>query len=264
MQERDRYSRGAASSTGSTSGRGQQPFIMTEDQHHSRAQRPRTLIQALSDIQQYYVMETRGRVIPAELFTLQGTLDYMAVGFRSGLHEGLVLLLVAPLFEFWLLPLLNTSDVVLKIGLHTMPFLQVIAYTVICAYMGKYYTGNITKRAINAVLSGRLMTIVIKALLIWLGFTFLHYWGKPEHSERVWQAIQHIPLLSTEAKIRAFNWFYKIYPSLKPTSWFLGGGLFLGGVIPYGAILVSDWARRWRIRRNRRLVGGGWKTPQPM
>ncbi|HID70375.1 MAG TPA: hypothetical protein EYP35_07950, partial [Desulfobacterales bacterium] len=41
-----------------------------------RPLRPRGLISAISEIQQFYVIEGQGQEIPAEFLTLEGSLDF--------------------------------------------------------------------------------------------------------------------------------------------------------------------------------------------
>lgn len=232
--------------------RGASPYIITEDSHNSEIQKPRTLLQALSDIQQFSVMENRGRVIPGDIFTLQMTVDYMTVGFRSGFKEGLLLFLLMPVVEFWLIPKMTNPDWSIQLLFHGLPYLQLVAYTMICGFMANYYSGNITKKAINAVLSGRIMMLVFKAIAIWFLFNLLFAWGT---ETRVWCLTEKLHL-TWEASANVCSWFFQIKPLLVPTGNRGAGILLVGGILPYGALLGSDWWKRWRIRRNTRLVSG--------
>lgn len=58
----------------------------------SGAPRPRNIINAISEIQQFYVIESQGQEIPAEFLTLEGALDFFKIGATSGFKEGLFLI----------------------------------------------------------------------------------------------------------------------------------------------------------------------------
>jgi hypothetical protein len=246
------YGRGPDRDRGS-GGRGSNaPYIITEEGHHSEIQKPRTLLQALSDIQQYYVMEAKGRVIPGDLFTIQARIDYLAVGLRSGFREGLLLFLLMSFVEFYLIPRMVTPDVTLRVMFHAIPFVQLLAYTIICCWIARYYTGVITKTAINYVLGGRIVTILIKAFVIWFLYNVLAVWGTPE---RAWAAIDSLGFAPSAAE-RLFYWFYEIRPRLAPVANRTAAILLVGGVLPYGMLVLSDQWKRHQIARNARLISG--------
>ena len=70
----------------------------------SGSYRPRNIISAISEIQQFYVIESQGQNIPSEFLTLEGSLDLFKIGMRSGFNEGLFIVLLFPVFSFYLLP----------------------------------------------------------------------------------------------------------------------------------------------------------------
>ena len=69
---------------------------------------PKTLISAISQIQQFFVIESKGQRIPGEFFTLEDTIGFFKVGARSGFNEGIFLFIFFPIFKFYLLPFVLT------------------------------------------------------------------------------------------------------------------------------------------------------------
>ena len=76
--------------------------IITTDS--GRIYQPKNLLSAISEIQQFYVIESKGQNIPAEFLTLERTLDFFKIGIKSGFHEGFALILLFPVFHFYLFP----------------------------------------------------------------------------------------------------------------------------------------------------------------
>jgi len=94
--------------------------------------RPKNIINAISDIQQFYVIEQQGQDIPAEFLTLEGSLDFFCIGIKSGLNEGVFLLLLFPVFSFYLLPfVLKSPDSSTNMIFGSVPYLQVLINTLL-------------------------------------------------------------------------------------------------------------------------------------
>ncbi len=62
--------------------------IITTDS--GRIYKPVNLLSAISEIQQFYVIESKGQNIPAEFLTLERTIDFFKIGLKSGFNEGVV------------------------------------------------------------------------------------------------------------------------------------------------------------------------------
>ena len=58
---------------------------------------PHNMIDAISEIQQYHIIERTGQDIPSDFLTMRGTLTFFLVGVRSGFWEGAFLALLLPL-----------------------------------------------------------------------------------------------------------------------------------------------------------------------
>lgn len=59
--------------------------------------KPAGLIDAISEIQQYYIIEKTGQDIPPEFLTIRGVMTFFTVGFKNGFIEGIILGLFLPI-----------------------------------------------------------------------------------------------------------------------------------------------------------------------
>ena len=139
-----------------------------------------TLISAMSQIQQFFVIEKSGQQIPDEFLTIQGKLNFFKVGLGSGFIEGLAFVFLAAL----VLPLL--SDIKLmawvsqyfplaqsKIFLWALALFPVIVTGGMCSYLSRYRIGTLTSGAIDSLLLGRLVSLIMKGILIFAGLISL-------------------------------------------------------------------------------------------
>jgi len=101
-------------------------------------QETKDILDAISDIQQFYVIEEMGQEIPGEFLTLKGSLSYFKIGAKSGMIEGVMLALLLPVVDFYLLPfILKSPSLFLKIMFGFIPYMPVIINTFLCAYVGR-------------------------------------------------------------------------------------------------------------------------------
>ncbi|MBU4029835.1 MAG: hypothetical protein KJ617_13410 [Proteobacteria bacterium] len=85
------------------------------------------ILDAISDIQQFYVIEEMGQEIPGEFLTLKGSLSYFKIGAKSGMIEGVMLALLLPVVDFYLLPfILKSPGLFLKIMFGFIPYMPVV------------------------------------------------------------------------------------------------------------------------------------------
>ncbi len=140
---------------------------------------PKGLLQAISEIQQFKVIETGNNVIDKDFFSIQQRLDYMNVGLRSGMKEAFFMLIVFPIFG-WIVPSFISFFYKTKLGIDTQMFLllfavmPVIAYLGLCMVLANLYKGQITKMAINALLMGRSTVLAILGFFIFVIYFMLY------------------------------------------------------------------------------------------
>lgn len=139
-----------------------------------------TLLSAISQIQQFFVIEKSGQEIPDEFLTIQGKLNFFNTGFGSGFVEGLTFVLLASLT----LPVLSDAKLTTtvahyfplaqsKIFLRTLSCFPILLTAALCCYLSRFRIGILTRKSIDAFLLGRLASLMVKGGLIFAGLTAL-------------------------------------------------------------------------------------------
>jgi hypothetical protein len=220
--------------------------IITTDS--GRDLRPKNLLNAISEIQQFFVIEGKGQDIPGEFLTLERTLDFFKIGIKSGFHEGVVLIFLFPLFYFYLFPFVfQKLDAISRILFGCVPYMVLIINTVMCSYISRYYVGNITRKAINSLLVGRAMSLVIKAFLLYVVYLVLFRMSTPEN---VWKVASHF---GSRAE-KMYYGYLEIKPYLIPVASESALFMVVAAVVPYGSVYLLDLWHRFKIRRNAKII----------
>ena len=147
---------------------------------------PRNLIDAISEIQQYHIIERTGQDIPSDFLTVRGMLTFFMVGARSGFWEGVFLGLLLPLA--WgvceeVIPAFGaTADLLGKCLVFLFGFGISLMMTVILGgILARYYGGNLTRKAVNSLVWGRTLSLIAKGVLIFLAFNLLVFLLSPKN-----------------------------------------------------------------------------------
>ncbi len=147
---------------------------------------PRNLIDAISEIQQYHIIERTGQDIPSDFLTVRGMLTFFMVGFRSGFWEGAFLGLLLPLaWGVWeeVIPAFGgTADTFGKCLVFLFGFgISLMMTVVLGGILARYYGGNLTRKAVNSLVWGRTLSLVAKGILVFLVFNLLVYLLSPRN-----------------------------------------------------------------------------------
>lgn len=241
-----------SSNSGSSGGRGgsyspNATFINTDSRQYVK---PRSIITVISDIQHYCMAEKLGKDLPAEYLTLENSLGFFGVGAKSGLTEGLFLLLLLPAVDFYLVPfVLKSPSLFLKTMFGSFPFLPVIANTFLCAYISQYFVGVVTRKAINAFFTGRMLVLIFKSFMIYVFYTLLTGLSTPE---RVWQLAQY----STKNGEAIYYGYMAMLPNIMPIATRCSLLVMVAAILPYGIVFLMDMWRRSKIKRNHARITG--------
>ena len=220
--------------------------IITTDS--GRIYQPKNLLSAISEIQQFYVIESKGQNIPAEFLTLERTLDFFKIGIKSGFHEGFALILLFPLFHFYLFPFIfQQLDLVSQILFGCIPYLPLIINTGMCSYISRYYVGNITRKGINSLLMGRALSLLVKAFLVYVIYLILYRISTPQN---IWKFAVQFGSSAQEI----YYGYHKIKPHLLPLATKSSLLMVLAAIFPYGSVYVLDLLHRYRIKRNSKII----------
>lgn len=134
---------------------------------------PKSIINALSEIQRYYVIESKSsEELPIEYFTLEQMWDFFKVGFKHGILEGLIFISLLPLlqtiypsFKYYFLGARISQQEQLLFTLSS--YMPIIITTLFMLYLSKYYVGVLAKRAIFSLVNGRSATFVLKGVAVY-------------------------------------------------------------------------------------------------
>ena len=221
------------------------PIITTDA---GRIERPRNLLSAISEIQQFYVIESKGQNIPAEFLTLERTIDFFKIGVLSGFHEGLALVLLFPVFHLYLLPFVfEHLDWSGQLFFGAIPYLPLIINTAMCSYLSRYFVGNITRKGVNSLLTGRALSLLLKAFLVYVLYLLADRLATPEN---VWRVASRWVSHAREI----YEGMMTIRPHLLPLATRSTLLMVLAAVFPYGSVYLLDCWQRYRVRRNARRI----------
>jgi len=131
-----------------------------------------TLLGAVSQIQQFYFIEKKGQEISDDFLTIQGKMNFLQVGAGSGFVEGLafailtaivVPILSDPEYMLWLgkyFPLVRS-----KLFLWTLNCFPIILTGGLCCFIARYRVGMLTRKAVDHLLFGRVISLVLKGII---------------------------------------------------------------------------------------------------
>lgn len=215
----------------------------------------RNIFTILSEIQRYYVIERRSDELPKEYFTIEQILGYFKSGFVNGMAESFIFLtlvpfltIIYPSFKYYFLDSNITDGEIL--------FFQIISYspiiisTLFIIYIGKYYYGTITRRAIFSLINGRSLSFMVKGVL----FYFLINWfiGYSLKNPNVLYELADITQaginMFSELKISTealYQYYYKYAViALREASLSILLTMLFFAALPYGTIFLISYIKR--------------------
>lgn len=140
---------------------------------------PSNIIDAMSEIQHYFLVEDSGQPMRKEFFTMTHTMGFAKVGITSALMDSIVwvvgyVFVGAIIFYVQENYLTERTTQLLFWTVNGSPlywfaklasFGMLLFSTVMCVLMSRYYTGTVPKRAINTLLTTRAMFLVSFSLI---------------------------------------------------------------------------------------------------
>ncbi len=128
-----------------------------------------------------------------------------------------------------------------------IPYLVLLINTAMCIYISRYYVGNITRKAINSLLLGRAMSLLLKAFLIYVIYLLLYRLSTPEN---VWKLVIHFGSMAE----KIYYGFMEIKPHLLPVAVKSSMLMVVAAICPYGSVYHLDLWHRYRIKRNAKII----------
>lgn len=175
--------------------------------------RPKSFIDVVSIVQNYFLAEKNGNDLPENLLTLKGKIVISEVGFKGAFVSGLISILMTPFFVGVIeryIPIFGSYE----FTLFDQAFAVVLTlsfsmgYSLILASIGRYYIGKLSKRAINWLMAGLTVAGVLKIIIAFVFYNTLY-----------------ASILEEERVARFLLWFYPQigYPTLNKIYCFLMG-----------------------------------------
>jgi len=217
------------------------------------------ILDAISQIQQFYVIEASGQEIPDDFLTIRGKLNFFNVGFGAGFLEALVFALIMSLILILssdditrqaiakYFPMINSS-----LFLWVINLLPVIISGGLCSYLSRNYIGKITKKAIDSFLLGRVFSLILKGLLL----CFLMIWvSNCINPDSAWHFAQVVSLKKYHISIRIYYILLSVKPLLVKRAYELLAVFGLAVIMPFLFIWGVALVRKIKASRGHALMG---------
>jgi len=132
--------------------------------------RPKSFLDVVSIIENYYLAEKDGNQLPDNLFTFKGRIMVSEVGFKGAAISAIISIFLAPFFIAVVekyVPIFGSS----KFTLFDQFFALVLAvsfslgYSLIIASVGRYYIGNLPRKSTNWLMLGLTTAGILKIVV---------------------------------------------------------------------------------------------------
>lgn len=206
--------------------------------------KPKGLLDAISEIQQFFVVEKGGSEIPNDFLTFKGKMGFFEVGFKGGFVSGLVSALLTPLaigvMEKYI-PIFGSYNPTTydEVFAFVLAISFSLGYASFLAVLGKYYVGNLTKAAINNLLLGLFARAILKFFVALILFNYL-YVKVLEPAKLASTLLTLSGFFAYETLNTVYLWlidFRKVFPT---STVFVGLSTLLVVIIPTGSIFINS------------------------
>jgi hypothetical protein len=217
--------------------------------------RPKSFIDVVSIVQNYFLAEKDGNDLPENLLTLKGKIVISEVGFKGAFISGLISILLTPFFVGVIeryIPIFGSYEFTLfdqafAVAL-TLSF--AMGYSLILASIGRYYIGKLSKRAINWLMAGMTVAAVLKIVIAFVFYNTLY--ASVLEEERVARfLLWFYPQISYSFLNRIYRFLVDVKPVLLTSASFVVLTTFLMVTIPWAVILAASRKTRRMIERER-------------
>ena len=140
---------------------------------------PKSLLMAISEIQSYFIFETKGENIDPDLFSVSQVRDFFSTGSRTGMAELFFMFIFFPVFGFLMPSFLEFFYGKISLDNHIfywfMAIMPILGFMPICIYLSRFYAGQVTKKAITALLGCRAAALGLSGLFSGIIYLVLYY-----------------------------------------------------------------------------------------
>jgi hypothetical protein len=228
--------------------------------------RPQSLVELISLIQQYAMIELYGAPVPAESLLLKNQSTFIYAGLKGGLGGmalGVVLLPLSLAVLDTLVPVFGggaktpVADLYDRIWSFIMTFFWPLGYwALFVTQLAPVHVGRAPMRATNWLCAGWIAGITVKAVLGALLYHFMLFLVTPERLGE-WLTDEGVLTLWTSPfwdlldRLRFSEWYTRFYPLwITASAWLIGTSIGLSLTL-LAALRVGHRYARQRYERNR-------------
>lgn len=218
-------------------------------------EKPKNIINAVSEIQRYHVIESRSDEIPKEYFTIEQVLDFFKIGFKSGILESMIFVTIFPFlqtiypsFKFYFLD--STMSEQEKLFFNIGSYLPILITTLFMVYLSKYYDGKLTRRAIFSLINGRSASFLLKGAGIYFLLKYIQSLSiKEPNFIYSWidftKWVFNIFLSEKISDSLLYGYYYKfIIPALGDTANEILFSMIIFALFPYLTVFYKGYMRK--------------------
>ncbi len=217
--------------------------------------RPKSFLDVVSIVQNYYLAEKDGYELPDNLLTLKGKMLISEVGLKGAAISALISIPLTPLFVGVVerfIPIFGSYD----FSYFDQAFAVVLAlsfgmgYSLIVTHIGKFYAGRLAKRAINYLVFGLMFAASLKLILATIIYNSLYATVLQE--ERVARYLLKLyPYVSYETLDKAYRFIMTAKPVLLTSTSFVFLSTFLMISVPWVGIMIGAKRAKKAIAREK-------------
>lgn len=203
-----------------------------------------SLIDEISNIEKYSVGEEAGIKIDPKFITMRDSMDYFMSGFKVTASTGVVSILLIPVAVSVLmakLPIFGTTLPTLYDK--TFAFCLSLGWNIglmfLFAYAAKNYSGELTRKMINNLLTGMTVGIVLKFVLAFIIYNLLYF--KILEPNNLFHMLTKITFSQTMIPFMSkfYNLLIDIRESLPSSTMFILLTSIIFIVVPWAVVFVK-------------------------
>jgi len=222
------------------------PIVMKEHQE----EKPKGLLDAISELQYFYTQEKNGMDLPGGLFTTKDQVIYLELGFRSTFFSGLIMALLTP-FSMGVLekmiPVFGSTDLspfdTFYVLLLTLFYL--IGYGVFLGIGVRCFHSEYTHAMVKNLLQGIVAAAVLKVVIVFLFFHFIYI--KLLTEAKILTVVSYLSkYLDIEKLAGPYKWLLEFRPVFLTSAWFVLISTAIWLAVLFGCYFTA-------LRRNARM-----------
>ncbi len=217
--------------------------------------RPKSFLDVVSIVQNYYLAEKDGYELPDNLLTLKGKMLISEVGLKGAAISALISIPLTPLLVGVVerfIPIFGSY----AFGFFDQAFAVVLAlsfgmgYSLIVTHIGKFYAGRLTKRAINYLVFGLMFAAGLKLILATIIYNSL-YATVLQEGRVARYLLKFYPYVSYETLDEAYRFIMTAKPVLLTSTSFVFLSTSLMIAVPWVGIVIGGRRAKRTIAREK-------------